>query len=74
MNFEQFLHNTDFILGEGSLYERLRRQPGIEFDPQLAHASLIYDARSVRVLENTHREYLDIGQRYQIPMMAGTST
>ncbi len=62
------------ILGEGSMYERLRRDPTVEFDPHISHACLIYDPASVRVLEQTHREYLDIGQRYGLPMLVSTAT
>ena len=62
------------MLGEGSLYERLRRDPAVRFDPEMAHATLVYDDASRAVLERTHREYLDIGQAHGVPMLTATDT
>lgn len=74
MSFDQVLARTELLLGEGSLYERLRRNPAVVFDPCVAHGALIYDLGARGVLEQVHREYLDIGQRYSIPMVASTAT
>jgi homocysteine S-methyltransferase len=74
MQFEQIVQSRTFALSEGSMYERLRREPGVNFDPHLAHATLIYGARDARVLAQLHREYLDVGQRYSLPMFALTDT
>lgn len=73
-SFEQFLKITSFALSEGSIYERLRRHPAIEFDPYLAHATSIYNAASVLILEQVHREYLEVGQRHNLAMVALTDT
>src|SRR3954451_12651832 len=62
------------MLGEGSMYERLRRDPAVRFDAEMAHATLIYDDASRAVLERTHREYLDIGQDHGVPMLTATDT
>ncbi len=62
------------VLGEGSLYERLRRSPSVNFDVHIAHAGLIYDDHAREVLTKVHLEYLDIGQHYGLPMMATTPT
>jgi homocysteine S-methyltransferase len=56
------------------MYERLRRSENVELDPQIFHASLVYEDDSRRVLESTLREYLDIGQRYGLPMIATSQT
>ncbi len=45
MRFDEFVKNASFALSEGSVYERLRRHPSIEFDPYIFHASLIYDEK-----------------------------
>jgi len=74
MHFEAILKTTSFALSEGSIHERLRRNPTIEFDPNIAHASLIYDDESAAILEQVHREYLDIGQHHGVPMFALTDT
>jgi homocysteine S-methyltransferase len=67
-------HSPAVCLGEGSLYERLRRDPAVTFDPHLAHGALIYDPAAREVLAAVHREYLDIGQRFGLPMEAATAT
>jgi homocysteine S-methyltransferase len=63
-----------FVLGEGSMYERLRREPAVRFDPEVAHATLVYDDAAREVLERTHREYLDIGQAHGVPMLTAADT
>jgi homocysteine S-methyltransferase len=72
MDYEPY--SPAFHLGEGSLYERLRRDPAVTFDPHLAHGALIYDPGAREVLAAVHREYLDIGQRLGLPMEAATAT
>ncbi|SLN34467.1 Homocysteine S-methyltransferase [Roseovarius albus] len=62
------------VLGQGSMYERLRRSANSAFDPEIAHAGMLYNEIGREVLADTHREYLDIGQEYGIPMIAGTPT
>lgn len=74
MRFDEFVHNTAFALSEGSMYERLRRHPSIEFDPYIFHASLIYDDKAIQILEGVHREYIDVAQKYHLPILTMTDT
>jgi homocysteine S-methyltransferase len=74
MRFEEFVLTGDFAISEGSIYERLRRNPAVEFDPYLFHATLIYHPEYAMILEQVHQEYLDVGQRYDLPMFALTDT
>jgi homocysteine S-methyltransferase len=69
-----FLDSFPVILGEGSMYERLRRGGSKAFDPDIAYAGMLYDETGRDMLAATHREYLDIGQLYSLPMVAGTPT
>jgi len=71
---QKFLDAFPVILGEGSMYERLRRGASDAFDPEIAYAGMLYDETGRKVLAETHREYLDIGQKYGLPMVAGTPT
>jgi homocysteine S-methyltransferase len=71
---QAFLGTYPIILGEGSMYERLRRGASRSFDPEIAYAGMLYDQIGREVLAATHREYLDVGQRYGLPMVAGTPT
>ena len=72
-SFDRLLSGTA-MLGEGSLYERLRREPAVRFDDHIAHATLVYDDDARAVLERTHREYLDIGQAHGLPMLTTADT
>jgi len=74
MRFEEFLQSTSFALSEGSMYERLQRDPNVEFDPFLYHATLIYHPEYALFLEKIHREYLDVGQNYNLPIFSLTDT
>jgi len=57
------------ILTEGAMVERIRRHPDVDLDPEIAHAGLIYDDAGRRVLAGIYRQYLDIGHRYDLPML-----
>src|SRR3954468_14940014 len=74
MSAAEHLLAADLILAEGSLYERLRREPAVAFDAQIAHAGFVYDDHARDVLERTHREYLDIGQAHRLPMLTVSDT
>lgn len=74
MDFATFIASRQFLLTEGSVYERLRRNPAIEVDPAIYHAALIYDDATRAILADVHREYLDVGQSHRIPMLAFTDT
>ena len=71
---EALLCSAPQILMEGSVYERLRRHPEIIFDPFIAHAGLVYPPVGSALLEEVHREYWEVGQRYRLPMIALTDT
>lgn len=62
------------ILTEGSVYELLRRDPRIRFDPHIAHAGLIYDDRSREVLAKVHATYLAIARERSLPLLAFADT
>jgi homocysteine S-methyltransferase len=72
--FLRTLENAKVILTEGSMYERLRRLPGARFDPALAQAAMVFDPPSRLVLEQAHREYLDIARAHGLPMVALADT
>jgi len=51
-----------------------RRHPSIEFDPYIYHASLIYSDTAIQTLEGIHREYIDVAQKYRLPIFMLTDT
>jgi len=62
------------ILAEGSVYELLRRDPAIEFDPEIAHAGLIYDDRFRERLAAVHMGYIAIAREHGLPLVALADT
>jgi homocysteine S-methyltransferase len=74
MRFDEFVKNASFALSEGSVYERLRRDPSVEFDPYIFHASLIYDENAKQILAGVHCEYMDVAKKYQLPILVTTDT
>lgn len=70
--FEKIYHETDIILTEGAFVERLKSEFHIELDPALNHSGLIYT--NPEILEILYRQYIDIGLKYNIPIMITTPT
>jgi S-methylmethionine-dependent homocysteine/selenocysteine methylase len=73
-SFHHVLESADLILTEGSIYERLRRHPGIDYDDQIAHAGLIYDPRTATILGDVHRQYIREATRVECPMVVSAGT
>ena len=74
MDFNSLLAGGSRILGDGSMYELLRRSPEVDFDPHIAHAGLIYDRASRAVLERVMRAYIEVGVSRRLPMALTTTT
>jgi S-methylmethionine-dependent homocysteine/selenocysteine methylase len=71
---DEILSTRRLALTEASVYERVRRHAGIEVDPDLAHASAVYEPAARSLLAGIHREYLAIGGRRRVPLLALTDT
>lgn len=74
MNFIETVKNSRHILTEGAITERLRRDPAIKLNENILHAGFIYEIENRRALENLYRQYLDIGQKHELPMIIFTPT
>ena len=72
--FMRVLASSGTILGEGAVIERLRRMPGILLDEQVVNSALIYDEQGRAALETICRQYLEIGRRYDLPLLLSTPT
>ena len=72
--FQAFLTQSPTVLGEGAVIERLRRSPGIQLDDHVVNSALIYEAAGCAALETIYRQYLEIGQRYKLPLLLSTPT
>jgi S-methylmethionine-dependent homocysteine/selenocysteine methylase len=70
----EFLDCSPCILGEGAVIERLRRNSDLELDPFIVNSAFVHDVTKRAALENIYRQYLDIGQRYNLPLLLSTAT
>jgi homocysteine S-methyltransferase len=67
--FTDMVEKSKVVLTEGSVVERIRRNPSVNLDPFIAHAGLIYEKKGREVLKNIYNEYIGIGQNYNLPIM-----
>lgn len=74
MTFSETLLEAPFILTEGAVIERLRRDPSVSLDPALLNTSLLYTAEGPSHLRRMYREYLHIGFHHELPMLLLTPT
>ena len=72
--FEKLLNSSPFVLGEGAVIERLRRNVELELDPYLLNSAFIYDDAKRDLLESICRQYLDIGRELDVPLLMSTPT
>lgn len=72
MSFEKQFRNSDIILTEGALFERLKKEFTLTFDPHINHAGAIYD--SPEALGKIYREYIEIARDHNTPIMLMTPT
>ncbi len=72
--FREFFEKYDRILGEGAVIERLRRNSEFELDPHIVNSGFIYDAGKREALSEIYRQYLDIGLKYDLPLILSTPT
>jgi len=74
MNFRECINQNEFILMEGALGERLKREYGLTFDEHIAMAGLIYEEKGAAALTALWKEYLDIARENGMPFVATTPT
>ncbi len=72
--FQRFFEQSQIILGEGAVIERLRRNTDFELDPFIVNSAFIYDPKKRSALETIYRQYLDIGFNYDLPLLLSTPT
>lgn len=72
MTFEEIYLNSKIIITEGGLVERLKSEFNVEMDEWINHAGLIYT--HPESLELLYRQYIQIGQKFDLPIMVMTPT
>ncbi len=71
--FERIIRSP-VVITEGAVIERLRRDTVNRLDPWIENSGLIYTAEGRSSLEVLYREYLDIGQGANLPLLLFTPT
>ena len=74
LSFSQFYEQSDIIIGEGAVIERLRRETEWELDPHIVNAAFIYDREKRSALESIYRQYMDVGVSSGLPLLLSTPT
>ena len=74
MSFASMLQDAPFVLTEGAVIERLRREGGTPLHPDLLNSALLFDAEGPNALRRIYREYLHIGYHHDLPMLILTPT
>ncbi|SHK17367.1 homocysteine S-methyltransferase family protein [Desulforamulus aeronauticus] len=74
MDFATSFKTAPVIFTEGAVVERLRREFGVKLNDFLVHSGLLYDPEGRAVLRKIYKQYLDIGQSSQAPMILFTPT
>ncbi len=73
-DFATCFARSPFLLMEGALGERLKREFQIVFDGDVAMAGLVYQDRGRQALRRLWGEYAAIAGKYALPFMATTPT
>lgn len=74
MNLVDTLRTYPFILTEGAVVERLRREFNIQLNPYIVHSGLIYENSKKAILYKIYKQYIDIAQKNDFPIMIFTPT
>jgi len=74
MNFRDAINHFPHIITEGSIIERLKREFNYPLDDLLSNALMIYDDDGKVLLEKIYREYIDIAESSDLPIMLLTPT
>jgi homocysteine S-methyltransferase len=74
MDFQNILNEYRFILTEGAIVERLRREFKVELDPHVVHSGFIYETDKRAILYNLYKQYIDISFSKNLPILVFTPT
>jgi S-methylmethionine-dependent homocysteine/selenocysteine methylase len=72
--FLELFSKSERLLTEGALVERLKHEYGLQMDPAINHAGLIYHEHGKTILADIYKQYIALSVQYQIPMMLMTPT
>ncbi|MFY9152182.1 MAG: homocysteine S-methyltransferase family protein [Prolixibacteraceae bacterium] len=64
--------NSDCLITEGALVERLKSEFSLDMDPHVNHAGLIYE--HPEILGKLYRQYIESARKHNLPIMLMTPT
>lgn len=73
-NFTNCFKNNDYILMEGALGERLKREYQLDFDAHVVMGNLVYSQKGRHALKCLWNEYAQIAYNHGFPFIATTPT
>ncbi|MBX4267279.1 hypothetical protein [Clostridium estertheticum] len=73
-SFLNTFNNTSFLLTEGAIIERVKREFCIPLNKDILPAGLIYDEKGIEILSLIYQQYIDVADSYNIPIMLMTPT
>lgn len=73
-DFVRCFRNSSLILTEGAVGLRLAREFHLSPDDNINYAGLIYQPEGRKALETIYRQYLQIAQDYELPILLMTGT
>ncbi|MCF6312429.1 MAG: homocysteine S-methyltransferase family protein [Verrucomicrobiales bacterium] len=71
---KKLLAESPLILAEAAIAERLRRIEGVDLHPTLFNTPLIYDQDQVGEMSAIYQQYIDLAQKYKLPIMLAAPT
>lgn len=74
MNLEQCFQKETYILMEGAIGERLKREYHLEPNPIIALSSIVETKQGKVALKQLWEEYISIARSYNLPFLAATPT
>ena len=74
MNFAQCMENTKYVLMEGALGERLKREFHLTMDPDVVMGKLVYTKSGRDAIKTLWLQYADIAAKHRLPFLATTTT
>lgn len=74
MKFHAIIGSNPFIVAEGSVIERIKRETGYHLDPDIANAGMVYDENGAAILASIYREYIETAKPFDLPIVILTPT
>lgn len=74
MDLTTCIASHPFILMEGALGERIKREFNLPIDDVVAMANLVYQEKGRFALKSLWEEYVDVSRKYKLPFIATTPT